>query len=130
MKITGYIFSVLAILFLLMDGVIKLVPPAEVLDINKKLGFSENLVMPIAIVLLVSTILYAIPKTAMFGSILLTAYLGGAIATHVRVSNPATNQGFGGDTFNIIFPIIIALFIWGGLYFRDSRLRNLIPILK
>ncbi len=128
MVITGYVLSVLAILFLLMDAVIKIVPPEMVLDINRKLGYPDSAVVPIGIVLLICTVLYAIPRTSVLGAILLTAHLGGAIATHVRVSSPQTNQGFGGELFSIIFPVIIGLFIWGGLYLRDGRLRALIPL--
>lgn len=130
MIIIGYVFSVLAVLFLLMDAVVKLVSLEMVLDINRKLGYPNSALVPIGIVLLICTVLYAIPKTSVLGAILLTAHLGGAIATHVRVSSPQTNQGFGGEPFSIIFPVIIGLFIWGGLYLRDGRLRALIPLKK
>ena len=125
---TGGGLSVLAILFLVMDAVMKLVKPDIVLDINKKLGYTEGMLVPIAIVLLVCTALYAFPRTAVFGAILLTGYLGGAVATHVRVSSPETNKGAGGEAFNIIFPFIIAAFVWGGLYLRNRRLRLLVPL--
>jgi hypothetical protein len=70
------------------------------------------------LVLLASTILYAIPRTSVLGAILLTGYLGGAVATHVRVS---------GTVFEILFPVIMGIFVWGGLYLRDMRVRRLIP---
>ena len=127
MTITGYVLSILVILFLLMDGIIKLVPPEAVMDINRKLGYPDSAITPIGIVVIICTVLYAVPKTSVLGAILLTGHLGGAIASHVRVSSPATNQGFGGEPFSIIFPVIIGLFIWGGLYLRDGRLRALIP---
>ena len=127
---TGRILSILAILFLLMDAVMKLAKPEMVLDINKKLGYPESALVPIGVVLLVCTVLYAIPRTAVLGAILLTGYLGGAVATQVRVSSPATNQGFGGEAFNIIFPFIIAAFIWGGVYLRERRLRALLPFIS
>jgi hypothetical protein len=124
----GWILSILAILFLIMDAVMKLMKPEMVVDINKKLGYAENAIVPIAVVLLICTALYAFPRTALLGAILLTGYLGGAIATQVRVSSPETNQGFGGEVSNIIFPLVIAAFIWGGLYLRESRLRQLLPV--
>ncbi len=124
---TGRIISILAILFLLMDAVMKLMKPGMVIDINKKLGYAESAIVPIGIVLLICTLLYAFPRTSVLGAIFLTGYLGGAVATQVRVSSPETNHGFGGEPFNIVFPFIIAVFIWGGLYFRNARLRSLVP---
>ncbi len=127
MILIGWVISVLAILFLLMDGVTKLMKPEMVIDINKKLGYAESAIVPIAIVLLICTLLYAFPRTSVLGAIFLTGYLGGAVATQVRVSSPETNHGFGGEPFNIVFPFIIAAFIWGGLYLRNARLRSLVP---
>jgi hypothetical protein len=126
----GWIISVLAILFLVMDAAMKLVKPQMIIDLNKKLGYSESALAPVAIVLLVCSLLYAIPKTSVLGAILLTGYLGGAVATHVRVSTPEQNQGFGGETFSIIFPVMLGVFIWGALYLRDARLQALIPLKK
>jgi hypothetical protein len=76
--------------------------------------------MPIGVVLIICTVLYLLPVTSVLGAILLTGYLGGAVATQVRADQGA---------FAIIFPVIIGALIWGGLYFRDHRLRNLIPLL-
>jgi hypothetical protein len=126
----GYTISTLAILFLLMDAVMKLIKPEMVVDLNKKLGFAEAVITPIAIVLLLCTLLYAFPKTSVLGAILLTGYLGGAVATHVRVSAPEQNHGFGGEPFSIVFPVIIGALLWGGLYLRDARLQALIPLKK
>jgi hypothetical protein len=111
--------SALAILFLLFDGVMKLFKPALVVEATTRLGYPESSIIPIAVVLLASTVLYAIPRTAVLGAILLTGYLGGAVATHVRVS---------GSLFEILFPVIMGVFVWGGLYLRDARLRRLIPL--
>lgn len=124
---TGRVISILVILFLVMDGVMKLMKLEMVLDINKKLGYPDSTVVPIGVLLLLCTILYAIPRMSVLGAILLTGYLGGAIATQVRVSSPETNQGFGGEPSNIIFAVIIGVLIWGGLYLRNGRLRSLIP---
>ena len=115
----GRIMSWLTALFLLVDGVMKLFKPAVVVEATVKLGYAENIILPIGIVLTVCTILYLIPRTAVLGAILLTGYLGGAVATHVRV---------GEGLFPISFPIIFGVLLWGGLYLRDNRLRTLIPL--
>ena len=115
----GRIVSGLPALFLLVDGAMKLVKPAVVVDATTKLGYSESLIIPIGIVLIVCTILYLIPTTAVLGAILLTAYLGGAVATHVRASE---------GIFPIVFPIIFGGLLWLGLYLNDVRLRALIPL--
>ena len=115
----GRIVSGLLILFLLFDGAMKLVKPAVVVEATVRLGYSETTIVPIGIVLLISSILYAIPRTSVLGAILLTGYLGGAAATHVRV---------GGTLFEIVFPVIMGVFVWGGLYLCDVRLRRLIPL--
>ena len=115
----GRIMSWLPALFLLVDGVMKLFKPAVVVEATVKLGYAENVIVPLGIVLTLCTILYLIPRTAVLGAILLTGYLGGAVATHVRV---------GEGLFPISFPIIFGVLLWGGLYLRDNRLRTLIPI--
>ncbi|HEX9004645.1 MAG TPA: DoxX family protein [Blastocatellia bacterium] len=115
----GHIVSALSILFLLMDGVMKLVKPAFVVEATVKLGYPESIIFGLGFVLTLSTVLYAIPRTSVFGAILLTGYLGGAVATHVRV---------GGTLFEILFPVIFGVLVWGGLYLRDNRLRALLPL--
>jgi hypothetical protein len=112
----GRVISALPALFLLIDGIMKLVKPPVVVEATVKLGYSETVIVGLGIVLLVCTIIYLIPRTAVLGAILLTGYLGGAIATHVRV---------GDSLFTIIFPVILGAMIWGGLYLRDERLRSL-----
>ncbi len=106
-------------LFLLLDGAMKLVKPAVVVDATVKLGYPESTIIPIGLVLIVCTILYLIPPTAVLGAILLTGYLGGAIATHVRV---------GESLFSIIFPVIFGVMLWLALYLNDPRLRALLPL--
>jgi hypothetical protein len=108
-------------LFLLLDGAMKLFKPAFVVDATVKLGYSESVIIPIGVVLLVCTILYLIPATTVLGAILLTGYLGGAVATHVRV---------GEGLFPIVFPVIFAALIWFALYLCEPRLRILIPLRK
>ncbi len=115
----GYVVGALPALFLLLDGVLKLIKPAPVVESTVELGYPESSIAPIGIVLLISTILYLFPRTSVLGTILLTGYLGGAVATHVRV---------GGGLFPILFPVIIGALLWGGLYLRDERIRALIPL--
>lgn len=114
----GYIISVLPILFLLMDGVMKLFKPEVVIKATVDFGYRESVIVPLGIVLLICTMIYAIPRTAVLGAILLTGYLGGAVATHVRAET---------GTFSIVLPVILGALIWLGLYLRDSRLRTLVP---
>ena len=115
----GRIISWLPALFLLVDAVFKLIKPAPVVEATVRLGYPESLIVGLGIVLLLCTILYLIPITSVLGAILLTGYLGGAVATHVRV---------GESLFSIVFPIIFGVLLWFGLYLRDSRLRSLIPL--
>src|SRR2546421_4198917 len=115
----GRIISALPVLFLLMDGVMKLIKPAMVVDATVQLGYRETVILPLGIVLLGCTILYIIPRTCIFGAILLTGYLGGAVASHVRV---------GEGPFPVLFPVILGVLLWGGLWFRDERVRALIPL--
>jgi DoxX-like family len=117
----GRIMSLLPALFLILDAVMKLVKPAFVVDATVQLGYGENVIVPIGAVLLVITILYLIPRTAVLGAILLTGYLGGAVNTHVRV---------GAEIFPIVFAIVFGVLIWGGLYLRDPRVSSLIPLAK
>lgn len=118
-KWAGLIIGGLPALFLIVDGAMKLAKPEVVVTATKDLGYSENVIIPLGIVLLISTILYLIPQTAVLGAILLTGYLGGAVATHVR---------HGGGAFEIVFPVIFGALLWLGLYLRDPRLRALVPI--
>ena len=112
----GRILSLLLALLLLMSGIMKLVRPPEVVEGFTKLGYSDGLAVGIGIVELVCTVLYVIPRTSVLGAILLTGYLGGATATHLRVGDP------------YVMPIILGIVLWLGLYLRDPRLRALIPI--
>jgi len=117
----GRIISTLAALFLLIDGIMKLVKPAIVVETTVQLGYRESVIVGLGIVLLACTVLYLIPRTAVLGAILLTGYLGGAVATHVRV---------GEEVFPVIFPVILGAMLWGGLYLRNERLRSLVPLAR
>jgi DoxX-like family len=116
---TGRILSILSILFFLMDAVMKVIKPAFVVDATVKLGYQESVIQGLGIALLICTILYAIPATSVLGAILLTGYLGGAVASNLRVGSPLFS--------NVLFPVYFALVLWGGLYLRDLRLRKLVP---
>jgi hypothetical protein len=117
---TGRIMSALPVLFLLMDGVMKLMKPEFVVKATVQLGYPENVIVGLGIVVLVCVILYIIPRTAVLGAILLTGYLGGAVATHLRVGDPLFSH--------TLFPVYFAILVWGGLYLREERLRALIPL--
>jgi hypothetical protein len=112
----GRVISGLLVLFLLFDAVIKLMRIGPVLDAFSQLGWTTTQAVPIGIVLLVCTVIYAIPNSSILGAILLTGYLGGATATHLRA----------GQAF--YFPVIFGVLVWLGLYLRDERLRVLIPL--
>jgi DoxX-like family len=114
----GRALSALPALFLLVDAGMKLVNPAPVVKATVDLGYPDGVIVPLGLVLLACTALYLIPRTTVLGAILLTGYLGGAVATHVRVGDGA---------FPLVFPVVLGRLLWGGLYFRDARLRSLLP---
>ena len=116
----GIVISAIPTLFLLMDALGKLVKPEPVVSGTVELGYPETVILPLGIVLLICTILYAIPLTSALGAILLTGYLGGAVATHVRIGNPLFTH--------MLFPVYLGIMIWLGLYLRDVRLRSLVPL--
>lgn len=115
----GRIMSGLPTLFLLMDGSMKLYKPQAVVEATVQMGYRESAILGLGVVLVLSTLLYLLPRTAILGAILLTGYLGGAVASQVRV---------GAVAFNIIFPVLIGALLWGGLWLRDRRLQGLIPL--
>lgn len=115
---TGRIVSALAVLFLVMDGVTHLIKPAPVAEAFSRLGFPLSLSVELGIIELLCVAFYVIPRTAILGAILLTGYLGGAVATHLRVLDPL---------FDTIFPVLIGALVWCGLYLMDARLRALVP---
>jgi hypothetical protein len=119
--ISGRIMSGLPALFLLVDGGMKLFKPPAAVEATLRLGYPESTLAGIGVLLLISTFLYLVPRTAILGAILLTGYLGGAVATHVRV---------GAVLFNILFPVFFGALLWGGLWLRDRRLQDLLPLTK
>jgi DoxX-like family len=115
----GRILSGLSAMFLLMDGGMKLAKPRFVVEATVQLGYPESVIVGIGLVLLASTIFYLVPRTAILGAILLTGYLGGAVASKVRVE---------ADLFNIVFPVVFGGLLWAGLWLRDRRLQQLVPL--
>ena len=118
--IVGRALSALTILFLAFDTAIKLAGMSVVAETLSSLGYPADLGFTIGVVELVCLVLYAVPRTAVLGAILLTALLGGGIATHIRVGDPLFTH--------ILFGVYLGLFVWGGLYLRSARLRELIPL--
>jgi hypothetical protein len=119
---SGRLLSGLVILFLLFDGAIKLVPWPIVTETMDRIGYgsSETLARTLGAITIACTVLYAIPPTSILGAILLTGYLGGAIATHVRIGSPLFTH--------VLFGFYLALMVWGGLWLRDRTLRSLMPL--
>ncbi|WP_136622092.1 MULTISPECIES: DoxX family protein [Mesorhizobium] len=118
---TGRALSGVIVLFMIFDGAIKLPPLDIVTQTMVPLGWpaDPNVARMLGIIGLISTALYALPRTAVLGAILLTAYMGGAIATNVRVDNPLFSH--------TLFGVYLGIILWGGLYLRDPRVRALIP---
>lgn len=115
---TGRIVGAVAVLFLLFDGIIHLMKPAPVVESFAQLGYPVKLAVGLGIAELLCLALYVIPRTAILGAVLLTGYLGGAIASHLRIGDPLFSH--------VLFPVYVAILIWGGLFLRDERLRGLI----
>lgn len=115
-KIIGWICSGLPLLFLIMDSVFKLIKSEEAVKGTIELGYPESILVPLGIILLTCSILYLIPKTSIFGAILLTAYFGGAVATHVRLEQPLFSH--------ILFPVYLGILIWIGLALRTPTLKK------
>lgn len=115
---TGRIIRAIAVLFLLVDSLMKVLKMAPAVEGTAQLGYPEGVIVPIGLVQLICLIVYVIPRTSIFGAVLLTGYLGGAIATHVRVGSPLFTH--------ILFPIYIAALLWGGLFLMDGRVRALV----
>jgi hypothetical protein len=116
----GVTISSFVIAFLMLDSVLKLFAPAVVADTMSALGWpaDQGSARVLGLLLLASTALYAVPRTAVLGAILLTAYLGGAVATHVRVASPLLTH--------VMFGVYVGVALWGGLFLRNSTLRSLL----
>jgi hypothetical protein len=119
---TGRIMSGVVVLFLLLDGAMKLVPLDIVIETSAQLGLPASLARTLGILTILCIGLYAIPRTSVLGAVLLTAYLGRAVATHARVGSPLFTR--------VLFGVYLGFLVWGGLYLREPRLRALIPFAK
>ena len=118
--VVGRVLSGIAIAFLTFDSVAKLLRVQPVIDGTLQLGYPTSIIVPLGIVLLSSVLIYAIPRTSAIGALLLTGYLGGAVATHARMSDPLLSH--------TLFPIYVAVIVWAGLVLRNAQLRILLPV--
>jgi hypothetical protein len=118
-KWIGWGMSGLMIAFLLFDSVSKLLLEHHVVEATTQIGYPLDVIRPLGVTCLACTLLYAIPRTSILGAILLTGYLGGAIASKVRIEDPMFSS--------VLFGAYFGILVWGGLYLRDERLRSLIP---
>ena len=119
-RIVGWVLTILAILFLLFDGIGKIIQPAPVVEATQQLGFASNQIGTIGIILLICTIIYAIPSFSVLGAVLLTGFLGGAIAIQFKAGNPLFSH--------TLFPLYIAAFVWGGLVLRTDILKRVFSL--
>ncbi|MEU5841293.1 DoxX family protein [Rhodococcus sp. NPDC047139] len=119
-RIAGLIVSGLVVLFLLWDSIIHLLNVTQVQEAMADLGFDPSLNRVFGIVLLVCLIAYVLPPTAILGAVLLTGYLGGAVATNLLTEQPIVST--------TLFPVYTGIFVWGGLWLRDSGVRRIMPI--
>ena len=121
---TGWVLSGLVILFMLLDSGMKLVPLEIVTQASAEIGLptSTAFARGLGLLGLACTLLYAWPRTAVLGAILLTGYMGGAVATHLRIGSPVLSH--------LLFGVYLGLMVWGGLYLRDERVRALIPLVR
>jgi len=116
---TARTMSGIAILFMLMDSIMKFIQPPTVVETTVALGFAEDQIYVLGILGLLSTLLYALPRTSVLGAILLTGYWGGAMATHLRLDNPLFTH--------LLFPVYLATLAWGGIWLINEPLRELFP---
>ena|SRR2546423_5275091 len=117
---TGRVLSGLAVLFLLFDASLKLLKLPVAIDATVQLGYPASAVLVIGLLELICTLLYVIPSTSVLGAVLLTGYLGGAVATHLRHSDPLFSH--------VLFPTYVGAVLWAGLLLREQRLRAVFPV--
>ena len=120
MQQTGWVLSGLVLLFLLFDAFGKLILMPQVIEATQQIGYPEDLLRPLGIIILLCAALYAVPRTAVLGAILLTGFFGGAVASHLRLADPLFTH--------VLFGVYLGVLAWGGLYLRDERLRALIAL--
>lgn len=117
---TGYVLTGLVVAFFLMDSVMKLMVLDVVTSTTEQLGWAPDKAFPLGVLLLILTALYVIPQTSVLGAVLITGYLGGAAATHVRIDSPLFSH--------VLFGVYLGVIMWGGLWLREPRLRTLFPL--
>ena len=121
MNKAGWIVSGLVIAFLLLDAVMKLIAIPQVLQAGEQIGFpGVSMARGLGLLLLACTLLYVLPRTSVLGALLVTAYLGGAVATHLRLGSPLFSH--------VLFGVYVGIAMWAGLYLREPRLRSLLPL--
>jgi hypothetical protein len=118
-RAAGIVCTAVVALFIAFDTILKVLRLDVAVEGTTSLGYPAGTVLWIGVIELVCLVLYLVPRTAVLGALLLTAYLGGAVATHVRISSPLLTHK--------LFPVYVALLLWGGLYLRDPRVRALLP---
>jgi len=118
----GYVLSGLAVHFLLFDATMKVLQLPAAVEGTVKLGYPPGVLLGLGIVQLACLAVYLVPRTSVLGAVLWTGYLGGAVATHVRVRDPLFSH--------VLFPVYVAALLWGGLWLRDARLRAVLPVRK
>jgi len=117
---TGRVITGLVTLFLLFDATVKVLALPLAVDATTQLGYAARVVVPLGVLQVVLLVLYLVPRTAVLGAVLWTGYLGGAVATHLRVGAPFLGQ--------TLFPTYVGALLWGGLWLRDATLRSLLPV--
>jgi len=118
----GRTLSAIAVLFLAFDAALKLLRLAPAIEGTTQLGYQASVLVPLGMIQAICLVAYLVPRTSVLGAILWTGYLGGAVATHVRVSNPLFTH--------VLFPVYVAALLWGGLWLRDARVRALLPLVS
>ena len=119
-RTAGYLCTILVAVFLTFDAILKIFRLGPAVDGTTALGYPTETVLWIGLIEFVCLLLYLVPRTSVLGALLLTGYLGGAVATHVRIGSPLFTH--------TLFPIYVALLLWAGLYLREKRLQALVPI--
>jgi len=117
---TGRTLTALAVLFLIFDAAVKLLRLAPAVEATTALGFTASVLVPLGTLEVLCLAVYLVPRTSVLGAILWTGYLGGAVSAQLRAGNPLFS--------NVLFPVYIAVLLWGGLWLRNARLRALVPL--
>jgi len=118
----GRALTALAVLFLAFDATLKLLRLAPAIQATSELGYTASVLVPLGLIEAICLVAYLVPQTSILGAVLWTGYLGGAVATQVRVSNPLFSH--------VLFPVYVAALLWGGLWLRDARVRALLPLVS